>query len=313
VPIDNIPKEAKILTSTWAIKKKPNGVFRARIMARGYEQVKGIHYHEEETAAPAVLEATMNIVLIIMIIAKYTGEVMDAVGAFMNGVFNLDLLPIYMQVPEGFNKYYKNDSVRLMKKTLYNLVQAASMYWLVFSKVFNCMGYMMCEANPCLHFKWTNEGLNLWTTHVNDNLTVGTEKCVKEAKALMTEQFEWEDIGEMKEYLGCKIAYDQKNGCVQITQPILLQSLHDGCEENGQTFTNTPAIPNSVLSKETNDIHLEGKQAEKYRTLVGKLLYLTRSCPDICNAVRELTKFNKEPTENSMKALKWTIKYCIDT
>jgi hypothetical protein len=41
VPRSSLPDGAKILTSTWAMKKKANGVFRARLTARGYEQVAG--------------------------------------------------------------------------------------------------------------------------------------------------------------------------------------------------------------------------------------------------------------------------------
>jgi hypothetical protein len=43
VPRDDILKGSKILTLTWAMKKKANGVHRARLNARGYEQVDGEH------------------------------------------------------------------------------------------------------------------------------------------------------------------------------------------------------------------------------------------------------------------------------
>jgi hypothetical protein len=39
VPKSNVPQEAKVLTSTWAMKKKANGTFRARLNCRGFEQV----------------------------------------------------------------------------------------------------------------------------------------------------------------------------------------------------------------------------------------------------------------------------------
>ena len=44
-PIDRaeIPSNSKVLTSTWAMKKKASGKFRARLNARGFEQVDGIH------------------------------------------------------------------------------------------------------------------------------------------------------------------------------------------------------------------------------------------------------------------------------
>jgi hypothetical protein len=44
VPKKEVPAEAKILSSTQAMKKKSNGKCRARLNARGYEHVDGVHY-----------------------------------------------------------------------------------------------------------------------------------------------------------------------------------------------------------------------------------------------------------------------------
>jgi hypothetical protein len=40
---DYLDSQAKILTITWAMKKKASRMYRARINARGFEQVDGIH------------------------------------------------------------------------------------------------------------------------------------------------------------------------------------------------------------------------------------------------------------------------------
>ncbi len=61
----------KILTLTWAMKKKANGTYHARMNARGYEQVDGKHYN----------------------------------GAFLNGELD-EHVKCYLEVPEGFKKYY---------------------------------------------------------------------------------------------------------------------------------------------------------------------------------------------------------------
>jgi hypothetical protein len=50
------------------MKKKANGVHRARLNARGYEQVDGKHYNENSRFAPVVNDATIHIVLIVLII-----------------------------------------------------------------------------------------------------------------------------------------------------------------------------------------------------------------------------------------------------
>jgi hypothetical protein len=44
VDIKNVPDDATILTSTWAMKKKANGTFHARLNTRGFEQIDGEHY-----------------------------------------------------------------------------------------------------------------------------------------------------------------------------------------------------------------------------------------------------------------------------
>ena len=40
----DLPKGAKIMTSTWAMKQKANGKLRGRLNARGCEQIEGKHY-----------------------------------------------------------------------------------------------------------------------------------------------------------------------------------------------------------------------------------------------------------------------------
>jgi hypothetical protein len=47
VPKTSVPKEATILTSTWAMKKKASGVYHARLNARGYEQIDGEHFDKD--------------------------------------------------------------------------------------------------------------------------------------------------------------------------------------------------------------------------------------------------------------------------
>ena len=52
VKLINVPKGAKMLTSIWAMKKKSNGTFRARINMRGYEQIDGDHYDSASISSP---------------------------------------------------------------------------------------------------------------------------------------------------------------------------------------------------------------------------------------------------------------------
>ena len=50
---DDVPADAKGLTSTWEMKKS-NGKFGARVNVQGYKQVDGIHYDADLMSAPVV-------------------------------------------------------------------------------------------------------------------------------------------------------------------------------------------------------------------------------------------------------------------
>jgi hypothetical protein len=67
----NVPEGAKILTSTWAMKKKANGKYCARINAPGYEQVDGKHYDKMMKAAPVANEITIQMILVLVVMASW--------------------------------------------------------------------------------------------------------------------------------------------------------------------------------------------------------------------------------------------------
>ena len=83
----DMPAAAKILTTTWAMKKKANGTYRARLDARGFEQEDGKHFDKHDIAAPVTSDITIRVILVIMIIAGWIGELLDICGAFLHGDF----------------------------------------------------------------------------------------------------------------------------------------------------------------------------------------------------------------------------------
>ena len=109
----DLPPKAKVLTTTWAMKKKSNGKYRARLNARGFEQINGLHYDEDTKSSPVVSEATILIVLVLMLLAGWVGHIVDVNGAFLIGKFEPQH-KMYMEVAEGFESYYGKDVVLLL-------------------------------------------------------------------------------------------------------------------------------------------------------------------------------------------------------
>ena len=59
--------EAKILTSTWSMKKKSSGVHRARLNTCGYDQLDEVHYVSADIISPVNNDMIIKIVLVLAI------------------------------------------------------------------------------------------------------------------------------------------------------------------------------------------------------------------------------------------------------
>jgi len=209
VPRSEVPKDAKVISTTWAMKKKSNGIFQARVNARGFMQVAVEHYNADSISSPVTNEATIRVVLVLSIIFKWTKELVDVKGAFLCRNFQ-DEKPIYMKVPEGFERHYQGD-VLLLLRTSYGLKQAARAFWCELTSALKDMGYLQSPSDPCLYFSWTMTGLVIWLNWIDDCLIAGDEKGVKIAKEQIKGRFECNDVGLLNEYVGCKIEHEDNS------------------------------------------------------------------------------------------------------
>jgi Reverse transcriptase (RNA-dependent DNA polymerase) len=212
VPKSSVPKGAKILTSTWAMKKKVSGVYRARLNARGYEQIDEEHFDKDTKASPVVSLMTIMIIFILKIMAGWYGSLTDVHGAFLKGHFGPGE-QLHMHVPQGFEKYYVSNVVPLLLKTIYRLVQSAYAWWRNVLEAFKNMGYERSKVDPCLFYKWTTRhGLQVWMTWIDDCFSCGIKEAVTEAKKQLHDYFKGkcDDGGELQEYVGCKIEYNRE-------------------------------------------------------------------------------------------------------
>ena len=56
------------------------------------------------------------------------------------------------------------------------------------------------------------------------------------------EQVECDDTGEIQEYVGCKVQFDDENRTIKLTQPVLIQSFNDEFTLPQKNYT-SPARP----------------------------------------------------------------------
>lgn len=144
---------------------------------------------------------------------------------FLLGKFTDGEQVIFMMVTQGFHKFNPRDVILNLKKTLYGLKQAVMAFWQVLPKAIQSMGFMRSTSNWCLYFKWTQDGLAIMASWIDDNIIIGSKKVVLETKKDLMNKFECKDCGEITEYVSCKI--DCKGSVLKCTQPVLLHSFSD--------------------------------------------------------------------------------------
>ena len=83
----NIPSGRRLIGCHWVFKILQNGVYQARLVAKGFGQIPGLDF--TDIFSPVVNDVTFRVVLTKMIIKKWDGKIVDIDTAFLNGELNM--------------------------------------------------------------------------------------------------------------------------------------------------------------------------------------------------------------------------------
>jgi hypothetical protein len=158
-------KWMNIVPSVWAFKRKqyPDGSIRklkARICARGFEQIEGVDYFE--TFAPVVQWMTVILILIMTILLNLENKQIDYTGAFLQVPLDHD---VYANMPKLFQVEGK---VWLLKRAIYGLKDAPRAYFMHMKNKLEELNFRQLDADPCLFISPTI----ICLIYVNDALFV---------------------------------------------------------------------------------------------------------------------------------------------
>ena len=302
--IDKLPW-MKVVSSTWAFKVKryPDGSIRklkARLCARGYEQVEGIDYFE--TFAPVVQWVTIRLILVMTVLLGLENQQIDYTAAFVQAPIDTD---VYIQMPKLFASEGK---VWKLKKSIYGLKQSPRNYFLHLKGKLEKLGFTQSTADPCLFISPTV----ICLVYVDDALLV-----YRDTKAVtdLTRRMKEEDMlfnveSDVAGYLGVLI--ERKDGVIVMRQEGLAKKIVTALrlDDNSITSLRTPA--NAYLP-----IDVEGERAiglYNYASVVGMLNYLQgHSRIDICFAVSQVARYVHAPRRSHELALERIGRYLKGT
>ena len=201
------PFGVNIVTSKWVftVKTTQSGEverFKARLVARGFSQVKGEDY--DETFAPTVRQDTLRLFLAIAAIEDLEVRHYDIKNAFTESHLKEK---IYMAAPEGLG--IKKGEVLEIMRSLYGLKQAARDWNLLLKKELLSWGFKQSLADPCmfLHPETTIKLL----VYVDDIVAMAKIKSeLNWFYKRLSGRFNAKDLGDISKILGVRVVRDRK-------------------------------------------------------------------------------------------------------
>ncbi|GJS21921.1 retrovirus-related pol polyprotein from transposon TNT 1-94 [Tanacetum coccineum] len=293
------PKNMTIIGTKWVFRNKldENGVVsrnKARLVAQGYNQQEGINY--DETYAPVARLESIRILLAYAYALDFKLFQMDVKSAFLNGFINEE---VYVAQPLGFIDFEKPDHVYKLKKALYGLKQAPKAWYDRLKAFLIKHEYKIGMVDNTLFTKKKSSNLIIVQIYVDDIIFGLTcqDMCDEFAK-IMHDEFEMSMMGELNFFLGLQIKQMEDNIFNQ-SKYIKEMLKKFGLEESKPMKT-----PMSSDTKLTKDEECESVDSTKYRGMIGSLLYLTTSRPDIMFSVCLCARFQEAPKTSHLEVVK---------
>ncbi|GJS93823.1 putative ribonuclease H-like domain-containing protein [Tanacetum coccineum] len=270
-------------------KKDERGVVvrnKARLVAQGYRQEEGIDY--DEVFAPV---ARIEAIRIFLAFASYMGFIvyqMDVKSAFLYGTIDEE---VYVSQPPGFVDPKFPKKVYKVVKALYGLHQAPRAWYATLSTFLLKSGYRRGTIDKTLFIKKDKNDIMLVQVYVDDIIFGSTKKSwCDDFEALMKSRFQMSSMGELTFFLGLQVK--QKEDGIFISQDKYVAEILKKFDFASVKIASTPIETQKPLTKDEEaadvDVHL-------YRSMIGSLMYLTASRPDIMFAVCACSRFQITP------------------
>jgi hypothetical protein len=249
---------------------------KARLVAKGYSQVEGLDF--DETYAPIAWLESIHILLVYATYHGFRLYQMDVKSVFLNGPIKEE---VYVEKPSGFEDSECPNHVYKLSKALYGLKQALRAWYECLQDFLITNGFKVGKVDPTLFTKTIAKDLFVCQIYVDDIIFGSTNKSTCEGfSRIMIQKFKMSMMGELKYFLGFQVK-QLKDGTF-ISQTKYIQDILNKFGMKDAKPIKTPLETNGHLDLDTGGKSVDQKV---YRSMIGSLLYLCASRPDIMLSV----------------------------
>ncbi|GJT84299.1 putative ribonuclease H-like domain-containing protein [Tanacetum coccineum] len=207
--------------------------------------------------------------------------------------------------PPGFVDPDHPKKVYKVVKALYGLHQAPRAWYATLSTFLEKHGYRRGTIDKTLFIKKDKKDIMLVQVYVDDIIFGSTRKSwCDEFEALMKGRFQMSSMGELIFFLGLQVK--QKTDGIFISQD---KYVADMLKKFDLTSVKTAITPMETKMALTKDKEADEVDVHLYRSMIGSLMYLTASRPDIMFAVCACSRFQVTPKTSHLNVVKRIFKY----
>nr|GEZ89561.1 putative ribonuclease H-like domain-containing protein [Tanacetum cinerariifolium] len=259
----DLPHGKRAIGTKWVYenKKDERGIVirnKARLVAQGHTQEVGIDY--EEVFAPVVRIEAIRLFLAYASFMGFMVCQMDIKSAFLYGTIEEE---VYVCQPLGFEDLDHPDKVYKVVRALYGLHQAPRAWYETLANYLLENGFQRGKIDQTLFIKKQKGDILL----------------------LMKDKFQMSSMEELTFFLGLQVK-QKKDGIFISQDKYVAEILRKFSLTEGKSAS-TPMDTEKPLLKDPDGKYVD---VHTYRPMIGSLMYLTSSRPDIMFAVNDITR-----------------------
>ncbi|RVW62389.1 Retrovirus-related Pol polyprotein from transposon RE1 [Vitis vinifera] len=174
-----------------------------------------------------------------------------------------------------------------------------------FTKSMRAFGYCQSNSDHTLFLKKQHGKIIALIVYVDDMVVIGNDP--EERKALQNylfREFEMKDLGHLKYFLGIEVSRSSEG--IFLSQRKYVLDLLQETGMSGCQPVNTPIEEGLKLCVEPNQVSTD---KGRYQRLVGRLMYLAHTRPDLTYALSVVSQYMHNPGEQHMNAVMRILRY----
>jgi transposase InsO family protein len=302
--IVDLPDHIKPIGCRWIYKIKHHADgsierYKARLVAKGYTQIEGLDYFD--TYSPVAKLTTVRVVIALASIHNWHLHQLDVNNAFLHGELQED---VYMLIPPGVPQSKPNQVCKL-HKSLYGLKQASRKWYEKLTSVLLQQQYHQASSDHSLFIKQADDSFTIILVYVDDVILAGNSITeFTKIKSILHAEFKIKDLGQLKYFLGLEVAHSSRG--ISLCQRKYCLDLIDDSGLIGAKPVSTPSDANVKLHHDSSSPYHD---IPSYRRLIGRLLYLNTTRPDITFITQQLSQFLTKPSQIHYNAGMRVLKY----